>query len=231
MTRVAILQSAYIPWKGYFDIIGSVDVFVVYDDVQYRKNHWHNRNLIKTQHGVKWLTVPVSKADGAHPKIEDVRIAAPFAERHWRSLRDAYARAPHFARYAPLLEDLYARANGMEHLSALNVMFLRALADELELAARFVMSSELGIAGERTERLVSICRSLGADRYLSGPSAQAYLDEAQFAAAGIAVEWMDYSGYPEYLQLHGPFEHGVSVLDLLFNAGPRAREYMKAGNS
>lgn len=226
--RIAILQSAYIPWKGYFDIIGSVDAFVIYDDVQYSKNHWHNRNQIKTQHGLKWLTVPVAKAEGAHQNIDSMQIAAPFAERHWRSLAQAYARAPHFGRYAGLVEELYASVARIDSLSALNRRMLEAIAAELGLATPFVSSGELGIGGGQSERLVNICRALGATAYLSGPSARSYLDEGRFAAAGIAVEWMDYAGYPEYRQLHGAFSHNVSILDLLFNAGPEARRYMKS---
>ncbi len=225
--RVAILQSAYIPWKGYFDIIGMVDEFVVYDDVQYSKNHWHNRNLIKTQHGLKWLTVPVSKAEGAHQTIDSVRLPRPFADKHWTSVREAYARAPHFAHFAPMVEALYKEARGIGSLSELNLLFLRAIATALGLGTTFTISSGLRVAGERTERLVGICRALGASTYLSGPSAQSYLDVGAFAAAGIAVEWMDYGGYPEYPQLHGAFEHTVSIIDLMFTTGPDARRYMK----
>lgn len=226
--RVAILQSCYIPWRGYFDIIGSVDVFVILDDVQYSKNHWHNRNLIKTTTGSSWLTIPVSKAEGAFQPIDRVTIAQAFAEKHWRSIKQAYARAPYMKTVGPVLEDLYGRVGEMKLLTDINMLFLEALSNYLGLATRFVRSSELDARGGQTERLVNICQELGADRYLSGPSAATYIRRDEFDAAGIALEWMDYSGYPAYGQLHGGFIPAVSIIDLLLNTGPDARRYMKA---
>lgn len=229
--RIAILQSAYIPWKGYFDIIGAVDVFVIYDDVQYSKNHWHNRNLIKTQHGIKWLTVPVSKVEGAFQNIEDVSLPTPFAQKHWRAIQQAYSRAPFFVRYAPQIAALYEQAAEVTNLSQLNVLFLEAITSLLGFKTRFLHSRDLGIVGARTARLNGICKVLGATHYLSGPSARAYLDEGLLGRNGIAVEWMDYSGYPAYPQLHGDFSHHVSILDLIFNTGPDALNFMKAGRA
>ncbi len=226
--RVAILQSCYLPWKGYFDIIGSVDVFVVYDDVQYSKNHWHNRNLVKTQHGPKWLTVPVSKSSGSFQNIEDVRLPSPFLEKHWQIIEQSYARAQHFSTMAPQLKQLFEHAEQFRSLSELNLQFLRGIAGMLGFTTKFVLSRDLVGRGTRTERLVAICQELGADRYLSGPAAKAYLEEEQFAAAGIGVRWMDYSGYPAYPQLHGDFEHSLSIIDLILNTGYQARQYMKA---
>ena len=227
-SRVAILQSGYIPWKGYFDIIGSVDVFVVYDDVQYSKNHWHNRNVIQTQAGPKWLTIPVSKGEAGFQSIDRVKVAQPFAQKHWRSIEQSYARAPFFERYRPWLAELYEEAGMLDLLTAINRLFLREICNELNISTRIVLSSEMGVAGGQTERLVNICSALAADTYLSGPSARSYLDVDQFKAAGIEVEWMDYSGYPEYKQLHTPFTHQVTVLDLLLNLGPDARSNMKS---
>jgi len=226
--RVAILQSCYLPWKGYFDIIGSVDVFVILDDVQYSKNHWHNRNLIKTATGSSWLTIPVSKAQGAFLPIDRVTIAQPFADKHWRSIKQAYARAPFMETVGRELEDLYRQAGELNLLTDINVLFLKALSNYLGLPTAFVRSSELNARGGQTERLVNICRELGAARYLSGPSAAAYIRQEEFDAAGIALEWMDYSGYPAYAQLHGDFVPAVSIVDLLLNIGPEARQYMKA---
>lgn len=227
--RIAILQSAYIPWKGYFDIIGSVDIFVVYDDVQYpQKGHWHNRNLIKTQHGPKWLTVPVSKADGSFQNIDALQLPLPFLDKHWQSITNAYARAPYYKTFGPKLESLYKAAATFTHLSDLNRHFLTALASHLGFDTQFVLSRELTAGGAKTDRLLGICRELGATRYLSGPAARAYLETDKFDAANVQVEWMDYSGYPTYPQLHGSFDPGVSVIDLLFNTGDNARDFMKA---
>ena len=221
--RIAILQSCYLPWKGYFDIIGSVDVFVIYDDVQYSKNHWHNRNLVKTASGTTWLTIPVSKADSAFQPIDTVTIPHPFAEKHWRTIRQTYARAPFMAEVETLLYPLYERAADMTLLTDVNVLFLKAISAHLGFDTRFVRSSDLQAGGGQTERLINICRQLGGTRYLSGPAAASYIRQEEFDAAGIALEWMDYSGYRSYRQLYGDFVPAVSIVDLLLNTGPQAR--------
>jgi len=226
--RIAILQSCYIPWKGYFDIIGSVDVFVVYDDVQYSKNHWHNRNLIKTPAGPIWLTIPVSRADGAFQPIEKVTISQPFAAKHWRTIKQNYARAPFMAEWGPILEALYAEAAEMTLLTEINLLFMQAISRQLGFDTRFVHSRDLQAGGGQTERLVGICQELGATSYLSGPAAASYIDKSQFDTRGIALDWMDYSDYPEYQQAHGDFTHTVSIIDLLLNMGPQTRACMKA---
>jgi WbqC-like protein family len=228
--RAAILQSCYIPWKGYFDIIAMVDVFVVYDDVKYSKNHWHNRNLIKTQHGLKWLTVPVSPRHDSDSidTIDSMRIAHPFVKKHWRSIAQSYAQAPYFKKYSKELERCFKIAGGLDTLSAVNVHLLKFICRELGIDTEIVSSRDLKARGTPTERLANICREVGANIYLSGPSAKAYLDEEEFAKSGIALEWMDYSSYPHYAQLHGPFAHGVTILDLILNEGPAARSFLKA---
>jgi hypothetical protein len=226
--RAAILQSCYIPWKGYFDIIAMVDVFVVYDDVKYSKNHWHNRNLIKTQHGLKWLTVPVSRAHDRIDSIDNMRIARPFAHKHWRSIAQSYAKAPFFRKYSEQLEHCFTIAGSLENLSAVNVLFLRVLCEKLGIRTRIISSRDLKARGSPTERLVNICREIGANIYLSGPSAKAYIDEGVFAKSAVGLEWMDYSSYARYSQLHGPFAHGVTILDLILNEGPEAWTFLKS---
>ncbi len=225
--RAAVLQSCYIPWKGYFDIIAMVDVFVVYDDAKYSKNHWHNSNRIKTQHGLKWLTVPVCRGHHGIDSIDTTRVAHPFARKHWRSISQSYARAPFFRKYSEQLEHCFEIAGSLESLSAVNVMFLKTLCGELGIRTEIISSRDIEARGTPTERLLGIVRAAGADRYLSGPSARAYFDEEVFKAAGVTPEWMNYHGYPEYTQLHGGFEHAVSVLDLLFNTGPYALRYIR----
>jgi hypothetical protein len=226
-TRVAILQSCYLPWRGYFDIIGLADVFVVYDDVQYRKNHWHNRNRIRTRGGAPWITVPVSLPFGLSTKIEDVRIARRFAQRHWRTIVQSYARAPFFQQYEGHFQSLFAQIEDIELLSEINLHFLKGISALLGLKTRFVLSRDLGIEGSQSKRLVSICQLLDADRYLSGPSAKSYLKTEKFEEAGISVEWMDYSDYRPYHQAWPGFEPAVSIIDLIFNVGPAARDFMK----
>jgi len=224
--RVAILQTCYIPWRGYFDIIGAVDTFVVYDDVQYSKNHWYNRNRIKTANGTHWLTIPVSLPNGLQTTIEDVEVSS-FADKHWASISQAYARAPYFKQESAWFKELLFDAGQHQLLSDANCMLLGEIAHKVGIKTRIIRSSSLGIEGDQTGRLVDICSHLGATTYLSGPAAKTYLQAGRFTEAGIAVEWMDYAGYAEYPQLHGPFEPAVSIIDLLFNTGPDAVRYMK----
>jgi hypothetical protein len=227
--RAAILQSAYIPWKGYFDIIGLSDEFILYDDVQYTKETWRNRNRVKTPHGTIWLTIPVvSKGKFGQP-IRDVKIADPrWARNHWKMIRQDYMRAAHFDQVAPVLEDLYLRAASETFLSRVNELFIRAVSALLGIASRITRSMDYELKGDRVERLVHLCEQVGAREYLSGPSARAYLQEERFVEKGITVRWMDYSGYPPYQQLHGPpFVHEVTILDLLLNEGPeKAKRFL-----
>lgn len=224
--RIAILQSNYIPWKGYFDLINSVDEFILYDDMQYTRRDWRNRNRIKTPHGPLWLTIPVHVKGRFHQRIRDAEVSDPtWAARHWRSLVHAYSRAPFWHRYRDGLEALYLDCRET-HLSAVNRRFLNALCDWLNIRTPIRDSSEYRLIDGKTERLVDICRQAGATHYLSGPAAKDYVVPELFSRAGIELEWMDYSGYPEYAQLYPPFDHHVSVLDLILCTGPGARHYL-----
>lgn len=228
MKRIAILQSNYIPWKGYFDLIASVDVFVFYDDMQYTKNDWRNRNLIKTPQGPAWLTIPVRQESLAQT-IRDTRIADPaWAKKHWKTIAQNYARAAYFKEYRDFFAELYQGAVS-PWLSEINQSFVRAINGLLGIDTVIRSASEFTLAPGKSERLLALCRELGATGYLSGPAAKDYLDTALFAAAGIEAEWMDYRGYPEYPQLFPPFAHGVSILDLIFNTGGQARHFMQKG--
>lgn len=225
--RVAILQSNYIPWKGYFDLIHSVDEFILFDTAQYTRRDWRNRNKIKTPQGVIWLTIPVVVKGRYFQAIQDTEISdRRWAEEHWKTIHHSYARAPHFAAYKDRLEALYLGCQE-KHLSRVNYRLLREICAILGIATKFSWSSDYPEVEGKTERLVEWCKQAGAAEYLSGPAARDYIDERLFTEAGIALRWMDYSGYPEYRQLYPPFEHGVSILDLLFNEGPDATRYMK----
>jgi WbqC-like protein family len=222
-----ILQPSYIPWRGYFDQIQRAELFIFYDDVQYDKHGWRNRNQIKTPQGKRWLTIPVHAAGATHGVlIKDVRIdwSKPWAQNHLKTLAAAYGRAPHFKDYLPLLESFYSRKD--EYVADFVVTTTMALARELGLKTRFMRSSELeGIQGHKTDRLIEILRRVGADHYISGPAAREYVDAQAFAAAGIRLEFMQYN-YPEYPQLYLPFDSQVTVLDLLFMTGKQAPDFI-----
>ncbi len=225
--KAAILQSNYIPWKGYFDLIDQVDEFILYDDVQFTRRDWRNRNKIKTAHGPRWLTIPTRAKGRYHQKIKDV-VACDSAWRraHWRTIAHNYSRSPYFATYRPLFEELYLGSEE-RRLSHINHRFLIALCEILSISTRISRSMDYELVTGRTERLLDLCKQLGATEYVSGPAARAYLDEALFTQEGIRVRWMDYTGYPTYSQLHPPFEHHVSVIDLVFNEGEDAAKFIR----
>jgi hypothetical protein len=226
--KVAIVQSNYIPWKGYFDLINMVDEFVLYDDMQYTRRDWRNRNYIKTPNGLEWLTIPVDVKGKYLQKIRETRVSEPgWAANHWKTLTHNYAKARHFPAYRALFEDLYLGSDE-DLLSRINYRFIEAVCGQLGIRTRLSWSMDYELIEGKTERLVGLCKSAGATHYLSGPAARGYLEEDQFAREGIEVSYMDYSGYPPYTQLHGAFEHGVTVLDLLFNEGPDAPRFMKS---
>jgi hypothetical protein len=223
---VAIVQSNYIPWKGYFDLMAKVDEFILYDDVQYTKRDWRNRNRLKSAEGVRWLTIPVQVKGRYLQRIDETFVSDPrWAERHWATLAGWYGRAPFFKHYRELLEGLY-RGTRVHELSAINRRFLEVLRDALGIATPLTSSADYASSGQKSERLLDICRAAGATRYVSGPAAKKYLDEERFRAAGVEVEWMSYEGYPQYAQQYPPFEHSVSVIDLLLNVGEEAPRYM-----
>ena len=226
--KVAIVQSNYIPWKGYFDLINLVDEFILFDDMQYTRRDWRNRNIIKTADGLKWLTIPVVVKGNYLQKIKDTTVSdSGWAKKHWKSIVNNYSKAPHFATYRDAFESLYLAASE-KFLSEINHRFLSAICQILGSNTKISWSDDYVPTGRKTERLVSLCKQAGATSYISGPAARAYLDEELFASEKIELQYMDYSGYPEYPQLFSPFEHQVSVIDLIFNEGPEATKYMKS---
>lgn len=226
--KIAILQSNYIPWKGYFDLINSADEFVLYDDMQYTKNDWRNRNKVITRQGVQWLTIPV-RVKSLTQKICDTKVSNhQWWKKHWKTISQSYSKAPYFKQYADLFESLYQSAGEMEMLSDINSIFIYGILRELGGNTIIKKSSDFDLLTGKSERLLGICEDVGASTYISGPAAQDYIDINLFQEAGISIEWMDYSSYPEYSQVFGGFYHGVSILDLLFNTGKKATAYMKS---
>jgi len=225
--NVVILQPSYIPWRGYFDQIRRADVFVFYDDIQYDKHGWRNRNQIKTHQGKQWLTIPVhAKGATLGTQIKDVRIdwSKPWAKSHLKALTISYSKAPYFKDYVPLLESFYQQRH--EFLADFTIQTSKTLACELGFTStRFLRSSELSnIEGQGTDRVISILKHLGATHYISGPSAIEYMKPEKFDAIGITFEYMQYN-YREYSQLHPPYDPFVSILDLLFMTGSEAGSY------
>jgi WbqC-like protein family len=225
--KVVIVQSNYIPWKGYFDLMHVADELILFDDVQYTRRDWRNRNLIKTREGPAWLSIPVKAAGNYLAPIKDIEVDGDkWREKHWRTIVSSYARAPHFRDHAATFEALYLGSPPMTLLSHVNRAFLEAVCGILGIRTKLSWSMDYEVIAGKTERIVSLCRQAEARTYLSGPSARGYLDPAMFEAAGLELVFFDYSGYPEYPQLYPPFTHEVTVLDLLFSEGPRATSRM-----
>lgn len=227
MKKIAILQSNYIPWKGYFDIMGSVDEFIIYDEMQYTKNDWRNRNKIKTTNGLIWLTIPV-KIEKLNQKINETRIADnKWYIKHKNSLQTNYGKATKFKECKDFIFNIYEQASRLDYISEINYTFLNEINKFLKISTKISFSTDYNIGDGKTERLINICKQSNSNIYLSGPSAKNYIDEALFTKNNINLEWFDYIGYKEYEQLHPPFEHGVSILDLIFNTGEDAYKYLK----
>ena len=226
---VAILQSNYIPWRGYFDLINSVDEFILYDDMQYTRRDWRNRNRIKSHHGPIWLTIPVEVKDKYLQKIKDTKVADDrWGRAHWQSIIHSYSRAKYFSEYRSMLEELYLGIDD-KLLSRINYRFIRAICQILGITTSISWSMDYELIGEdKTEKLVKLCKQAGATNYISGPAAKDYIDPELFDRDGITINYIDYSGYLDYDQLYPPFDPHISVIDLILNEGPNARRFMKS---
>ncbi|HRK53710.1 MAG TPA: WbqC family protein [Cyclobacteriaceae bacterium] len=223
MKKILISQSNYIPWKGYFEMISKVDEFIIYDDVQYTKNDWRNRNKIKTPNGVNWITIPVRHR--LSQNIKDIKISDPkWNLKHWKSLQTNYSKAKHFNELKSIFEPLYFLRNE-SFLSEINYAFIKAINAYLGIRTTITRSSDYELKGDRSERLLYLCKQAKASTYLTGPSASNYLDETLFQQEQINIEWMNYTNYIEYPQLFPPFDHGVTILDLIFNTGMDSIKY------
>jgi len=227
LKKVAIIQSNYIPWKGYFDLIAAVDEFILYDDMQYTRRDWRNRNQIKTPQGAQWITVPVLVKGKYHQKICETEIEGMYwANTHWKALSLNYSRAPFFTEVASLLKPLYFEET-FTHLSQLNRRFIETICAYLGIQTVITNSSDYTLSDGKTERLADLCVQAGGTEYISGPAARDYVDKKAFSDRGLKLTWFEYTGYPEYPQLWGEFMHGVTVLDLLFNCGKEAPRFMR----
>lgn len=227
MTKIAIVQSNYIPWKGYFDLIAAVDEFILFDDMQYTRRDWRNRNQIKTPAGLQWLTVPVLAKGKFHQKICETEIVgSKWQLNHWKSLMQNYCKAPYFDDIGSWLEPMYTQ-NKYTNLSQLNRTFLEAICSYLGITTTLTNSWDYQLVDGKSRRLADLCRQAGGTEYVSGPSAKGYLDEEEFEKSGIGVSWFQYGNYKTYDQLWGKFTHNVTILDLLFNCGRDARKFLE----
>ncbi|PCI53254.1 MAG: hypothetical protein COB36_12480 [Alphaproteobacteria bacterium] len=219
MTNVVILQSNYLPWRGYFDLMREADVFIFYDEVQYTRGDWRNRNKIVAANGERWLSLPIAKSGNFGQSIHDTHISDPrWASKHWDTLRGVYGKSAGFKKWGKLIKTIYDELESETALSVINHSFAKTLASSLGITTDFHCSSEFSGPTGKTERLVSLCQTVGASCYISGPAAKTYLDTDLFADAGIDILWKHYPQYLPYPQLDGNYRASVSIIDTLFQA-------------
>ena len=224
---IIITQSNYIPWKAYFDNIARVDKFVVFDSVQYTKRDWRNRNKIKTQSGTKWLTIPVEVKGKFYQPIKDTKIADKnWPIKHWDTLKSHYSNCQHFRKNEEWVKDLYKSCN-FNYLGEINLHFIRGIMNFLGIKTEIILDSEFDLAYEKTDRLINICKKLRAKTYYTGLAAKNYIEEEKFYNENIQLKYFDINGYREYSQLHPPFIHEVTILDLIFNEGKNSHNFLK----
>ncbi len=224
--KALITQSNYIPWKGYFDNIQQADVFVVFDDMQYTRRDWRNRNSIKTAQGLKWLTIPVEVKGKYFQKINETKISETnWQQSHLSLIKQNYSKSPFFNELYPWIESLYRNAE-FEYITEVNVFFLKEVCSFLGINTLFLDSREFELQDGKTERLIAVCKKINATEYLTGPSAKSYIQEELFEAEKIKISYFDYEGYPEYKQFYPPFNHHVCIWDLILNTGSESQKYI-----
>ena len=222
--KVGTIQSNFLPWRGYFDFIREVDLFIIHDDLQYTKGDWRNRNKIKTPHGTRWITVPVHYHH-TDQLIEETEIdnSKPWARSMLNRIQNSYQKAPFFESYFSELSDLLLEPAAS--ISDLNLRLINWVCSHLEIKTPLSFSREYHPKGVKTERLIGLLKQVGATAYLSGPAAKVYIEPELFEQAGIRLEYKVYD-YPEYEQLYPPFDPAVSVIDLLFMLGEDSKNYL-----
>lgn len=225
--RVGVIQPSFIPWRGYFDFIASVDLFIFYDDVQFSKNGWRNRNRIKTNQGSRWITVPVKHRSLSQLILEiEIDNKVDWRKSHFGTWKACYSDCPFYSDVIQLLGDLGERA-ALSNLSRFNIELISRITRYLKITTPTVCSSEWQLAGKGTARLLDLLMKIGATTYLSGPSADAYLDKDLFRANGISLEYKEYN-YSPYPQLWGEFDGFVTILDMIANCGPASSNMLKS---
>ena len=219
MKKVALIQSNYIPWKGYFDFINDVDEFYFYDEVQYTKNDWRNRNQIITKQGKQWLTITV-RHEYLGQRIDEVEICnSKWAKKHWNTIKTVYGKCPNYKALAPFFEELYLDKLTTKKLSEINQLLVQEIAKLLKIETKIADSKSLNLQGDRNEKLVDLCLKTNSSVYVSGKAAQVYLDESLFQKNGISVEWYEYKVTPhkQYQIENVSCDMGVSIIDFLMN--------------
>ena len=228
MKRVAVIQPGYLPWLGFFELIASSDVFVIYDDVQFDKNGWRNRNRIKTAEGPQWLTIPVLIKGKNKPLNNEVNVKEDlWRKKHLKSLQHNYVKSKYFNDVFGILEK--GLNEDTDKLIDIDMFFVNKIKEYLGIKTDVVLSSDLGVdGGNKTDRLINICRKFGGTHYYNGAAGKELYKKEDFASLGVTLEFQDYK-HPVYTQLYGEFVPYLSVVDLLFNEGKASLDIILSG--
>ncbi len=227
---IVILQSNYIPWKGYFDLLAAADEFLIFDEVQFTRRDWRNRNKVIVSGKPHWLTIPVQSKGNYDAPIDEIEVTGPqWAREHWQTISLNYRRAPFYGEIAPHLEAAYGHAGELKRLTEINEHFLHVLGALLDIRTPLLRTRDIPrTSDDPTARLVEICAARAATDYISGPAARSYIDTARFDQARVRLHYATYAGYPTYDQGTTTFEHGVSIIDTLMRCGPSCRSHLRS---
>lgn len=225
-TKAGIIQSSYLPWRGFFDFISTVDVFIFHDDIQYTKNDWRNRNKIKAEDDIKWLTMPVKK-DKVNKTIANTFLVNEkyWKKKHLRVIGHYYRNCS----YKEILNQLISDSLDIEHktISELNIYLIKRICKYLKIDTTILNSNELKVEGQKTEKIINLLKKIKADTYLSGPRADSYLDKELFVRNNINLEYKSYK-YKQYPQLGSSFINNLSIIDLIANCGEKSIDFIKS---
>jgi len=223
---VYVHQPEYIPWLGFFDKLLRCDLYVIYDDAQFQHGGFHNRNRVRTPESWIWLTVPINHG---HPqKINAVKIAStPWTEKQLNIISNLYRKTPYFKDYYPTLKDALTQHH--QSLANLNIHLIKTIANMLGAKIEVTRSSKLPhFDKDKNSKLIEFCKFTGADTYLCGSGGRSYVDAARFQNEGVKLLWHSYH-HPVYRQVYDGFQPNMSIIDLLFNMGPQAKEVLLSG--
>lgn len=216
--KCAIMQPTYLPWLGFFDLIRSVDVFIIYDHVQFEKQSWQQRNKIRNKQGELLLTAPVLHEKGLERRIKDVKLdfSRNILAKHLTSIKLAYSRSRNFDKVFADIEAVYQERN--EFLLGLNMGLINIGMKHFSIEKKILFSSEMDIQGQKVEALIDACKKVGADKYLSPVGSKTYIDENNlFIENNIELSYQNFI-HPVYKQINYPdFISHLSFIDYLLN--------------
>ena len=227
MNSIIITQSNYIPWKGFFRGMINATHFVYYDEMQYTKRDWRNRNILISEGGPKWITIPVKTKGNFFQKISDVYVSdKEWGKNHWNFIENNYKSSPFFETYKNIFQPLYLNPVS-ENLSEINLSFIKVILSLLEIDIKIISSKEFKLKGDKTEKLLNICKELNADNYITGSAAKNYINSDLFESNSININYLNYNDFKEYKQNWNGFDHNVSILDMFFNLGYDTIKHLK----